>query len=79
MLIGSLQRLQNPNLESVETNLQLYVLLCKTHFNIITHLRQYLSGDFSTYFFEDKRSPKLLRICRRSASTQQNKDFFFSL
>ena len=59
LLIDTLQRLQDPNLQSVETNLQFYVLLCKTHFNIITHLRQYLSGDFSTYFFEDRRSSKL--------------------
>jgi len=59
LFIDSLQRLQEPNIKSVESNLQLYVLLCKTHFNIITHLRQYLSGDFSTYFFEDRRSSKL--------------------
>jgi len=59
LLIDSLQRLQEPNIKSVESNLQLYVLLCKTHFNIITNLRQYLSGDFYTYFIEDRRSPKI--------------------
>jgi hypothetical protein len=59
VFIERLLRLQEPSIESVEFNLELYVLLRKTHFNIITHLRRYLSSDFSTYFFKDRRSPKL--------------------
>jgi hypothetical protein len=48
LFIESLLRLQEPSKDSVESNLQLYILLRKTHFNIITHLRRYLSSDFST-------------------------------